>query len=251
MSFTHRTVGLALVTALLLVSGAALADLLTWDGFLWNTQPVPGYTSGTVSVPDANMWVYTQPAGKITGFLPYNLYWGLVYQERYGLAKLMQLGPLPSFMVKVYDGQTSLKTGWSVVVKNSAGQIIDFGIRPFYATGKVIAMQYDGSSWAGNNYLFSRTKTGNDYYQMTFTKLGDGKVQVDLLANQNGSIGSTSWTTPAAFGDIEEIYLVSAASDATSHYYKYTDFIPEPSSLLALGAGIVGLAGFALRRRSV
>lgn len=242
------------------LAGTAPAEQIAWHGYQWETQPISGYTGANVTIGvDGHLWTYSYSVPptnvKNTSFLPY----GGTYAERLGAAKFLwptdKVGQkIASLTVDVYSGVTTGTTGWSVVIKNASGKILDFGVRPFQAAGKINAQMYDGSTWAGNNYLADRLRTGNDYGDITFTPLADGKVQVDYGYNYGGSTGSVSWTTPAAFGDIEDVYLVSATSTSTSHYYKWTSFnpvfVPEPGSLVALASGLIVLAGLALRRRN-
>lgn len=255
MRVFYTVIALALVLALSCT--AAWSAILSWKGFSWDNQPLaPGYTSGTVTVndygtpldpSDDQLWTTSSNVTKNTGFVPYPGWGG----EKMSLAKLMWTGaPLPYVRAKVYDPGTA--ACWQVVLKNSLGNIIDYGPRQTFANGKVAGQLYTAATatWAGNTYIASRYKTG-EYWDSIFTPLPDGTVKVDTAHYliSTGLWDYFSWTTPAAFGDIEEVYLSAATSTTIYTTFKWTEFsIPEPSSFLALLSGLP-IMGFASRRR--
>lgn len=239
----------AIVALLVVCSATAWSAQLSWKGFTWENQPVPGYTSGTVTVDVATdqLWTTSSAVTKNTSFVPYPGWGG----EKMSLAKLLwTAGPLPRVRARVYDPGTA--ACWQVVLKNSTGNIIDYGPRQTFANGKLAGQAYDAATatFSGNSYIASRYKTG-EYWDNYFTKLPDGKIKVDT-AHYLISSGVTtwySWTTPTVFGDIEDVYLSAATSTTIYTTFKWTNFeIPEPSSFIALLSGLP-IIGVALRRR--
>lgn len=248
-----------LFAGVLIVAGSApsLAALETWKGFDWEDQPLAGYTGGDVSV-DAGtdqLFVRSNGGSKSTSFLPYPANPG----ERFGLAKFIWPAAnagqeLVGLHIRVYDPGSA--AGWAVVLKNSAGKIVDFGIRPMVSgNGKLAGKLYDGATWNGNGYIGDRYKSGAEYWEMTFTKLAGGEIKVDTdwVNAVSGATANYSWTTPAAFGAIEDVFLTASTSGTTYTTFKYIvfepTFVPEPSSLAVLAAGLSSAGWMLFRRR--
>lgn len=260
-----RIASLSCMLALLVLSTtiafAGINDIVQWGSYDFDTKPYsPDYASGTVTLSGTELQVNSNAGSKQYWILPYDTWLtGVAYQEKLGLAKFVwpeaNAGQkLSGFRVKVYDPGSA--AGWSIIIKNASGAIFDFGIRPFYKTGTVIGNVYDGTAWNGDKAsILQRAKTG-EYFDMTFSALADGKITVATTYNGSviSQVGTTSWTTPVAFGDIEDIYLASATSTTTYTNMRYQLFeptftpVPEPSSFAALLAGLP-VIGFAVRRR--
>lgn len=236
-----------------IASAAMIGPWPTTTNYNWETQPLAGYTSGPVVINGNQLWISSSNTGKRADFLPYEVPNG----EKYSFAKFITgTTPLQTVHVKVFDPGTA--AGWSVVLKNSTGKIIDFGVRPYVANGKVQGMIYDGvtassAGWSGNLNVAARYKSGVEYWTMDFTPLTGvdaGKVKVDLTWLNATTVpyptATYSWTTPIAFGGIEDVYLVAATSATAYTTFKFTEFTPEPATLLLLGLGLP-----MLRRRRV
>ena len=83
----------------------------------------------------------------------------------------------------------------------------------------------------------------------------DGTLEVDLINGFTPSIGDSfdilNGTTTGTFGSFKLTPLPAGLNWDTSALYSQGVIMvaPEPSSLALLGAGAIGLIGYALRRR--
>lgn len=244
-----------LALALVLVAGACWADILSWKGYDWDTAPIAGQTTpGTWSIGALDV-LQNGPLGsasKVYWWPPYSII-NSSWAERFAAARLINMpAPAASIHAKVFDPYTTGKNGWSVILEDDTGKFFDFGIRPFLATKQIIPHQYNGSAWT-NSPVMTRGATNNAYYTLDFVKNLDGTISWAIDANENGYIWSSSGTSVVAYGNITGVYLVATTSDTSTNTYKWTEFsyvpVPEPSSILAFGTGLLGLAGVAVRRR--
>lgn len=248
--------GVVLAATVTLAASAGAAVIGPWpaaSSYLWETQPIPGYTSGVVSIvaPDVLQTPSTSGQAKTT-WVPYPANPG----ERLTIARLiLPVGqPALSIHTKVYDPYTTGKSGWAVILRdNSATQKwLHFGIMGWVASKQIIPRQYDGSAWTLTPVM-TRASINPTYYTMDFGRNPDNTLYWKITANYSGA---DQWTqtgnTAITYGDITEVYLSAATSDTTVVNYKWTEFgviVPEPMGLLALASGLLGMAGLAIRRR--
>ncbi len=255
---TIISIGLTLLAGFALLTPVSAGQISPWPttpGFIWETQPFTP-VCGTVSIVTPptegtlNMSGFT--SGSKSTWLPY----GGTYAERMCIAQLvLDSGSiLDTVHARVYDPATSGRSGWAVILKDSTGRILDFGIRGFFASQQIIPHQYDSAAWT-TTPVMTRTRTGNNYYTMDFDKQSDGTVKWTIDANENGTLWSSTGFTSVLYGDLTEVYLNVMTSDTTgAATYKWTEFgytlVPEPSTALTLAWGLGALAVISrLRRR--
>jgi hypothetical protein len=195
----------------------------------WEDQPITGYTGGAMSISSSpgdgllNMPVATG-APKNATWLPYASYTG----ERLVTAQL-SLAPgtaLNTIHVRVYDPATTGKHGWAVIFKDGAGKILDFGIRPVFASAQIIPHQYDGTTWTTSPTI-SRVRTGNNYYSLDFVRQSDGAWAWTIAGNEsNTNFWTNNGITAVQYGDISALYLNVMTADTTGAgiTYKWTEF---------------------------
>lgn len=257
MRCTRLMAGLALAAAMALSTAAGATVISDWpsgSGFDWENQPLAPYVSGSVVLDGTTLKMSGFTSVSKTSWLPY----GGSYAEKFCIAQLVNApARIVGVHAKAFDPGTTGKSGWSIILKDSGGKILDFGIRPFlsaYGPGKILSHEYDGAGTWSYGPPSGRNRTGNNYYTLDFTLNADGTIAYSFDAWENGTEWSYGNTTTVAYSDISEIYLAVATPDTTgAANYKWTEFdvtvVPEPGSLLALCTGITGLAGFAIRRR--
>ena len=265
---TVITLALALLTTFALLAPASASVIGDWpagSGVYWEDQPIPGYTGGPVTLTPPSMTTQVSTAApKYAGlWLPYVQYqtgtpstWG---GERMTTAGLI-LDPgavLDAVHLRVYDPATTGKDGWAAILKDTAGNILDFGIRGFWASAQIKPHQFDAGtlSWDFDGTI-SRVRTGNNYYTMDFSQNPDGTIDwtIDGLENGVAWANPISGTTTVAYGALSEVYLSASTSDTTGNgrNYRWTEFsytlVPEPSVGATLACGL-GFLLFVSRRR--
>jgi hypothetical protein len=167
---------------------------------------------------------------------------------------------LSSVHLRVYDpSPSSGRSGWAAILKDTSGNILDFGIRGFYAPAQIRPHQFDVDTLSWNfGATISRVRTGNNYYSMDFSQNIDGTINWSIDGLENGVAWASpiSGTTTVAYGALSELYLNSHTSDTTGNglNYRWTEFsytlVPEPSTGLTLACGLGMLAVIKrLRRR--
>jgi hypothetical protein len=133
---------------------------------------------------------------------------------------------------KVYDPGTAGKHSWAIVLKDSFGRILDFGIRASLATAQIKDRQYDGTSWTNTTSpaYWTRYRGGNDYYTMDFTNNADGTVSWGMLYWNPTNTYSASGKTFVTYTNIAEIYLNVMTADNTGSgvTYRWTEFSVSP-----------------------
>ncbi len=237
---------LAILANVIIAATASAAVLGPWPAgtvYTWETQPISGYASGLVSITAPDVLLMPTPTGAPKRvWLPYAVV-DPAYAERLALAQLIvPPGKLMATLhVKIYDPNQVGKSGWAVILYDNTGKILDFGVRPYFAPGKIMPHQYDGTAWTDNpgsptGTWYERLRTGNDYYTLDLTRNADGTLSWSLL----GWIDGVPWaaphtgTTTVAYGDIAQVYLSTATKDTSgAANYKWTEFgfvssVPDP-----------------------
>jgi hypothetical protein len=265
---TVTTLALALLATFALLAPASAAVIGDWpsgSGNYWEDQPIPGYTGGPVDLlSPPSLTTQVQSQGKYAGlWLPYNQYpagtpstWT---GERLTTAGLI-LNPgdvLSSVHLRVYDSATTGRDGWAAILKDTDGNILDFGIRGFWASAAIISHQFEANtlSWDFGPTV-GRNRSGNDYYSIDFSQNPDGTINwtIDGLINGVAWASPLSGTTTVAYGDLSGLYVSASTSNTTGYgrNYRWTEFsytlVPEPGTGLTLACGL-GLLFFISRLR--
>jgi hypothetical protein len=258
---TIITLALTLLANSAIVSQLNASVIGPWpvDGTItWETQPIPSYSSGPVTISALpapyGLLNMTTPTGspKNATWLPIPGYAG----ERMAFSKLLfdTSLRLDTIHAKVYDPSTGTgQNGFSLVLWDNTGKILDFGIRPTLASNNIRTYQYDGAAW-NNVTAWGRTRTGNNYYTYDISQNSNGTLSWTFGWNENGvTIGSTSGTTTVAYGVLNELWLDTCmVTTSGAVNYKWTEFsytlVPEPSTGLTLACGL-GLWMFISRLR--
>ncbi len=240
--------GLAITSA---ASAAVIGPWPLWSSYMWEDKPIPGYNSGTVSIvtppPDGTLNMPAFTGGTKSLWLPYPGYAG----EKFTVARLNPPAGTGATQIhaKVYDPLSgSGKSGWAVILRDTAGNMLDLGVRPVGAAvggaAKVLGHYYNGSSWTDSAWV-TRARVGNSYYTMDITQNGDGTLSWTV----NGLENNVPWPQPligtsnVSYGTISEIYLsVSTPDTSGAATYKWTEFwVPEPATLVLLATGALVL----------
>ena len=224
------------VVATLALAVAASGDQIgPWpstSSFMWENQPIVGYTGGPVTVvtpPSEGTLNMPNPTGapKNATWLPYSPYAG----ERLALASLMSNpgDALHTVHAKIYDPYALTGTGqngWAILMYDNSGKILDFGIRPLFSTHGIRSREYTGSDflWVTNT-VGTRTKTGNNYYTFDFDQNPDGTISWTVLGWENGSTWNYSNTTTVSYGALTNVILsVATVGTTPAVNYKWTEF---------------------------
>lgn len=152
------------------------------------------------------------------------------------------------------DPELEFKGWWWVSVTNNSGTPW-LGMNITAGAGDLVAIvQGDGledeNGFVGNSVVASRPGVF-DYYGSYGSRIYDtqyGQVTGNLYAGTVFTFGTPlANTQKVAF----KIYTDNSYYDnpASSFCVCLTPVVPEPGSLLALSGGLIGVAGFALRRR--
>jgi len=179
---------------------------------------------------------------KNTGWLPYGSINGSAWEERVCVAKLIGTdnAPVTNVHVKILDQRgASGANGWAVIFKDSAGRILDFGVRPFFRSAYIMAHEWNGTNWvnwAGNNFFtpyYERSLVNPAYYTMDFAQNGDGTLTWTVICSDATALYfPTTNTSSIAYSSITEVYLgASTTSASTSTTYKWTEFSVLPQLL--------------------
>jgi len=237
-----RTLGAA--CALATASAAAAAEIGPWptnQPYLWSTNPFAPVCGVVYQQPDYlnNLVMGNFGTGsKNPSWLPYA---GLdaSYSERLCIAQLVgsAASPVTNIHVRVLDQATVGKHGWAILLKDGAGKLLDFGVRPFFARGFLAPHEWNGAAWtnhAGGTAFspqYERPRHGTDYYTVDFSQNDDGTITWSV-AGLNGAAGTNfldaSGTTLTAYGPITQVYLNAATTDTTWQNYKWTEFNVSP-----------------------
>ena len=263
MKLRFVTFAALLAASFALVASAGAAVIGPWPvatTYTWEDQPILNYVSGAVWVDSLldQMFMPGPTTVKKTEWLGYPSPWA----EKMAMAKLI-LDPgtaLTTVHARVYDPLgTTGKSGWAVILIDSAGRKLDFGIRGYYAAKKIVPHQYDGATWVnydGTNWSpwVSRTPAGGNYYAMDFAKNADDTLQYTLLAIEwlpdlaDWNIWSWTGQTTVKYDDIAELYLSTSTPDTSGPVnYKWTEFnygtADHLSTVRGLGSGDVDVYG--------
>lgn len=225
-----------LIASFLLPAAVTAGTITPWPAtqpYSWNTTPFAP-VCGTVSVvpPDVLQMSGFGSGSKNATWLPYNVL-DSGYAERLCVARFVFSTPVTNVHARVFDPSVTGADGWAIILKDSTGRILDFGLRTYFANKQITAHQYDGVTWV-NRYFFDRARTGNDYYSMNFTNNSDGTITWSLESmiwdSVNGVFNyyTNSENTTVSYGEITEVYLNAMAKTTTSANYKWTEFSVNP-----------------------
>lgn len=224
------------------------ADIGPWptnQPYLWSTNPfspVCGLVYQQADLPN-NLVMASYHSGQKNGaWLPYGSINGSAWEERLCVAKLIRTAtaPVTNIHVKVLDQRgASGANGWAVIFKDSAGRILDFGVRPFFRPPYIMAHEWNGTNWvnwAGNNFFtpyYERSGVNPAYYTMDFAQNGDGTLTWTIHCSDSSALSFPATNTSSiAYGAITEVYLgASTTSASTSVNYKWTEFSVLPQLL--------------------
>lgn len=242
-------IGIVLAFVLAFSCGAAWSAQLSWQSFLWENQPLSGYTCASTTVNASNQLQQTLSAVTKYTALPAN-----PTGEKVCAAKLVggdgwTLPTLTQMKTRVFDPVYSTNAGWVIWVKDDSATPKWFGVgrRTLDAPGYVRLWEHNGTAWSSQN-LTERGTDGNNYFTTTIGLIS-GTVYVKLDYVKLAGSATVYATGTLTYGNISEIYLWASCATTDYKTFKWTEFsIPEPTSLLALAAGLP-MVGFALRRK--
>ncbi len=237
---------LLIITTLALTASASASFIGPWpttNAFMWQTNPFSP-VCGKAEILKAD----TSPPGPAQGviqmsgigtgsknawWLPYSIL-DANYGERLCMARFVFDSPVTNVHARVFDPSKTGANGWAIILKDSSGRILDFGLRTYFANKQVRAYQYDGTNWTPR-YFYDRNRTGNDYYSMNFTNNSDGTITWSLEAMIWDSAGgvfnysTNTENTTVTYGNITEVYLNAMTKDTTTANYKWTEFSTSPA----------------------
>ena len=259
-----------LVAVVLLVSAASAEVIGPWKStttYMWETQPIVGYTCGSTSIsgtPPNDVLLQPGPTGmtKNTTFLPYSVV-DPNWAEKLACAQLIMPSGTDVYRVhaKIFDPiiTSTHKSGWALVLKGADGKLLDFGVRGYFKKAIIAPREFNGTTWptyvgSGNwSPQYARAYTGNNYYTIDIWKNADGTLHYVLDAYENGTAWQVSGDTVTSYGAITQIFLSTSTPDSTGAVnYKWTEFdyaVPEPCSIIGVGFGFAALVGLLARRK--
>ena len=216
------------------IAGTVVAPWPATEPYSWETKPFSP-VCGTVSVvpPDVLQMSGIGTGSKNAWWLPYSIL-DTNYGERLCIAGFVFSTTVTNVHAKVFDPSKSGANGWAIILKDSDGRILDFGLRTYFANKQLTAHQYDGTNWV-NRYFADRPRlSGNDYYAMNFTNNSDGTITWSLESQiWDAGAGVFNYSTntentTVTYGNITEVYLNAMTKDTTTANYKWTEFSTSP-----------------------
>lgn len=195
-----------------------------------------------------------------------------------GGAYSAQVKPSPNFDKMYHNLGTDLTGNWSFSFSlldngyyNDYGELRSYGLGKTYSTGTLgldicigcnNSVTLPGEVWDGSKYQ-ARFNATNGTGNSGWFNLNVARSQGWHTFTVTRSNGTVSYYVDGALGrsftNVADSYMnvvtvgTSAALTSNTAYFdnvKATNVIPEPTSLIALGAGLLGLLGV-IRRRSL
>jgi len=222
-----------------IVNAAHVGPWPASQSYLWSTNPFSP-VCGIVSIQalDTLQMGSYGSGSKNAWWLPYGTLNGNAWSERLCIAKLLNgaNSAVTNIHVKLLDQRgASGANGWAVIFKDSAGRILDFGVRPFYRPPYIMAHEWDGTNWvnwAGNDYFtpyYERSLVDPAYYTMDFIQNGDGTLTWTIVCSDAAAQDFPATNTSSiAYGSITEVFLSASAPATVSVNYKWTEFSVLP-----------------------